>query len=340
MKRVGIIFLGFCFISMMAGGPVLAQDKTKVEFCGYSVGSPQYIWTAAHANLVNKYSKAVMATPAFCGAETAVVKMLGQGKTQFGEVCALELEFAKQGLWGFKKDPKQGKEFYEKIRAVYFQPYGTIEMVTLAESGIKSFKDFKGKKISFGSAAHTGHPIMKYALEAEGLTEGKDYTAVYLSCGSGHGPDAVADRTCAACYCISPGGMPSVMNLSTLNKIRIVGFSSSDVQKKFFAMMDEKFGQNHALRPSVSPPGIYGKNQVNTEPTLSVAYDLIWATRADLDANVVYEVTKALFDHLDEFYQTAGDPSRNVTLKDAVKNIPLPIHPGAEKYFREKGVLK
>ena len=186
MKKKVFIFTCACVVWGMCLNNVLAHKKPMFSIASYSVGSTQYLWTASHANLINKYSTKMQATAAFCGAETAVVKLLGQNKIEFGEVANIELEFAKRGEWGYSKQPEAGKEYVKNIRAVFFEPYGSMQMITLADSGIKSYKDLKGKKVSLGSAAHTAHPILKMAFEIEGLKQG-DYTALYMSGGSGAG---------------------------------------------------------------------------------------------------------------------------------------------------------
>jgi len=338
MKKIVVVIFSISICMVLGLTSVLAQQKTNVQYCAYSVGSTQYIWTAAHANLINKYSKKIQATPTFCGAETAVVKLLGQGKIEFGEVNNMELEFAKRGEWGYSKSQDAGKEYAKKIRAVFFQPYGSMQMITLADSGIKSYKDIKGKRVSLGSAAHTAHPILKMAFKIEGFDE-KEYHAVYFSGGSGQGPDGCADRTLDAYYTNNPSTQPASMNLATLNKIRLFGYSSPEKSKEFFDMIDTKYGKG-LLRPIALQPGLYGKNQVNTEPVNCIAFDLIIATRADLGDEIVYEFTKNLFDNLKEFYETAGKDSNLITLEGAMKNISIPFHPGALKYYKEKGLVK
>lgn len=339
MKRKVFIFTCACVVFFgMCLNNVFAQQKTNVQYCAYSVGSTQYIWTAAHANLINKYSKTLQATPTFCGAETAVVKLLGQGKIEFGEVCNMELEFAKRGEWGYSKSQEAAKESVKKIRAVFAQPYGSMQMITLADSGIKSYKDLKDKRVSLGSSAHTAHPILKMAIKIEGLDE-KEYHPVYFSGGSGQGPDGCADGTLDAYYTNNPSTQPSSMNLATLNKIRLLGFSSPDKSKEFFDMIDKKYGKG-LLSPIVLQPRLYGKNQVNTEPVNCIAFDLIIATRADLGDETVYEFTKNLFENLKEFYETAGPDSKLITLEGAMKNVGIPFHPGALKYYKEKGLIK
>lgn len=338
MKKTTFILFVLCIFALLISTTTSAEQKLNVQYCSYSVGSTQYIWTAAHANLINKYSTKIQATPTFCGAETAVVKLLGQSKIEFGEVANMELEFAKRGEWGYSKQPEAAKEYVKNIRAVFFEPYGSMQMITLADSGIKSYKDLKGKRVSLGSSAHTAHPILKMAFEIEGLKEA-DYKPVYFSGGSGQGPDGCADRTLDAYYTNNPSTQPSSMDLASINKIRLFGFSSPAKSREFFDMIDKKYGKN-LLQPITLKPGLYGKNQVNTEPIDCIAFDLVIATRVDLDDNTVYEFTKSLFDHLPEFYDTAGNDSKLITLAGAMKNINIPFHPGALKYYREKGLIK
>jgi len=338
-QKLGMILLGVCFCFIVGESTLLAQQKVNAQYCSYSVGSTQYIWTVAHANLINKYSKKIQVNPSFCGAETAVIKLLGQGKTEFGEICNMEVEFAKRGEWGYKKNPEDAKNYVKKLRAVFYEPYGSMQMITLANSTIFSYKDLRGKRVSLGSAAHTAHPILKLAFKTEGLDwEKGDYSPVYFSGGSGQGPDCCADGTLDAYY-NNPSRQPSTMNITTTHKIRLFGFSSLEKSKEFFAVMDKTYGKG-LIRPIVLQPKLYGENQVNTEPVNCIAFDLIIATRADLDDEIVYEFTKHLFDNLKEFYETGGMDSKLITLEGAMKNISIPFHPGALKYYREKGLIK
>ena len=61
-------------------------------------------------------------------------------------------------------------------------------------------------------------------------------------------------------------------------------------------------------------------------------------TRADLSDDLVYAMTKAIFDHLDSLV-AAHAAAKRITIEGAVTNLPIPLHPGAEKYFKEKGVM-
>ena len=105
-------------------------------------------------------------------------------------------------------------------------------------------------------------------------------------------------------------------------------------------MIEKKYGKG-MLRPYSCLPGTYGKMQVNTEPTSCIAFDLVIATRANMSDDLVYDFTKALFENLPQFFtRLPGKDAKLITLADAMKNVNIPFHPGALKYYREKGLIK
>jgi len=342
MRKKILFYVLIVFFSVGAGTALFADDRREINICSYSVGSIQYIWTAQHAKLINKYSDKIKATATFCGAETATMKLLAAKRTDFGESCAMEFEFAKRGEELYRRySPEESKKkFFDPMAQVYHQPYGSMMFFVHDDSLIKTFSDVTGKKGSLSSAACTIGPICKEVFRVHGLEYNKDYTAVHYSCGSGQAPDALADRTLDFFECNNPGRQPSVENIHVQNKIRRVPFAPGKLDE-FFKHMDKKYGKgNHGLYVEVVEKGRYGKNDTTPFDVKYVAYDLIMTTRKDQDEGVVYEYLKALFDHLDEFHEI-GAYSNLVTLEGAVQHLhsEVPMHPGAARYFYEKGVL-
>ncbi len=342
MRKLLIILAIVFGCIFLLGNLTLADDKKEIDICCYSVGSIQYIWSAQHAKLINKYSNKIKATAAFCGAETASVKLLAKKKTDFGEVAPLEFEFARRGEELYQRyGPEKSKaEFFDQLAQVYHQPYGAMMFFVLDDSPVKTLADVGSKKGSLSSAACTIGPICRMILEVHGLEENKDYTAVHYSCGSGQAPDALADRTIDFFECNNPGRQPSVDNIHVRNKIRRVPFAPGKLDE-FLAYMDKKYGEgNHGLYKLVVEKGRYGDNDATPTDVEYPAYDLIMTTYRDQDEEVVYEYVKALFDHLDEFHEI-GAYADMITLEGAVQHLhaELPMHPGAARYFYEKGVL-
>lgn len=343
MKKISFIFMLVLGSMVILNGMSLAADpRENIDICTYSVGSIQYIWSAKHAQLINKYSKKYKATAAFCGAETATHKLLASNKTDIGESAAMEFEYAKRGEELYKKygAAESKKKFFDPMAQVWHQPYGAMNFFVLDDSPVKILTDLKGRKGSLSSAACTVGPLCYAILKIHGLEVNKDYTAVHYSCGSGQAPDALADRTLDFFECNNPGRQPSVENIYVQNKIRRVPFASGKL-KEFYDYMDKTYGaDNHGLYTEIVPKGTYGSNDTTPGDVEYVAYDLIMTTRKDKSEDMVYEYLKALFDHLDEFYEI-GAYSKMITLKGAVEHLhsEMPMHPGAARYFYEKGVL-
>jgi hypothetical protein len=84
------------------------------------------------------------------------------------------------------------------------------------------------------------------------------------------------------------------------------------------------------------PKGTY-RGQDHDVPTVGVANFII--ARAEMDEKTAYEMTKAIFENLDRLSQ-AHAAAKDIKLANAMKGLPVPVHPGAEKYYREKKLLK
>jgi TRAP transporter TAXI family solute receptor len=85
------------------------------------------------------------------------------------------------------------------------------------------------------------------------------------------------------------------------------------------------------------PAHVYGANQMNAGPVETGAAWVGIGVRKGVPDEVVYRATKAFWDHIDELY-AQGEALKNVSLANALKHMPTPLHPGALRYYREKGV--
>jgi hypothetical protein len=90
---------------------------------------------------------------------------------------------------------------------------------------------------------------------------------------------------------------------------------------------------------NVIAPDAYGDNQVNTSPTRTHGALVNFSARMDLDEEVVYQVTKAIWEHVDELHEAAAWMKDVISLDKALELIPMRLHPGAERYYREIGMV-
>ena len=264
----------------------------------------------------------VDATPQSAKGMVAQARIIAKGGAQFAWGLGGPV-----GAWAYKGQHRFEKEGAKKnLRSVLSYPFGMFQWVTLADSGIKSVNDFKGKKVSVGSAASTTQTFARFFLPAHGLKSG-DYKE--LTPGFSGGFNSLRDKAVDAHLTMGLPPMSVVQELTALNKIRLV-----DMDKAALAKVAKDYGPGISV-VSIAP-GTYGKNQANEKPVNTLFMFFGFSTSADVPADTVYKVTKTLFENLKEFQGTAK-AAKNVTLKDACAGLSFPLHEGAKRYYKEIG---
>ena len=196
----------------------------------------------------------------------------------------------------------------------------TIQIVTTEKSGIKSVEDLKGKKVSVGAPGSGTNPNAEQILEVYGLTfddiDKKDLSFDESTAG-------IQDGTIDAAFVTAGTPTGAVEGLSATEDIVIVPIE----QDKIDALI-EKYP--YYVQDEV-PEGTY--SLAKTVPTVAVQAMLV--VRDDLSEDVVYDITKAIFENLD---QVAHAKAKLIKVENALNGVGIDVHPGAQKYFDEKGV--
>ena len=199
-----------------------------------------------------------------------------------------------------------------------------IQIVARADSGIHSLADLKGKRISVGAPKSGTELNARRIFKAAGLSY-KDFAQVqYLPFGES--VQLMKNHQLDVTLQSAGLGVSSIRDLAATNKIVIVPIPKSVVEKT----------GNPAYRSDVIPAGTYD-GQDKAVPTVAIQNFLI--TRAGVSDADVYAMTKALFTHRDQLI-AAHNAAKGITLSHALLKTPLPLHPGAAKYYREVGLLK
>jgi TRAP transporter TAXI family solute receptor len=212
----------------------------------------------------------------------------------------------------------------KKLRAVGGIYSNYIQIVASADSGIKSLADLKGKRISVGAPKSGTELNARAVLHAAGI-EYKDFAKVeYLPFGES--VELMKNRQLDATLQSAGLGVSSLRDLATSQKIVVLPIPA-DVVKKI---------GDAAYQPATIPANTY-EGQDHDVPTAAIQNFLV--TRADLPADTVYKMTKAVYENKDALV-AAHAAAKGIDKANAVKSLPVPLHPGAEKYFKEAGVLK
>ncbi len=198
----------------------------------------------------------------------------------------------------------------------------------LAPTGrIEDLADFHGRRFSIGARYSGAEGSAKHILGGLGIVPGEHFRPVYL--GYGPSADALQDRVIDGMN--TPAGIPVgavTRALATDPGLVILGFDEDQRERANGRYRD-------LWRRYEIPAGTY-PNQPESVTTIAQANLL--AVHADVDDDAVYALTRALFENL-PFLHAFHSATRELTLETALDGLPVPLHPGAERYFREQGML-
>lgn len=306
--------IALCAVAVM---PAAAQ-----QFINILTGGTSGIYYPIGVALSQVYTKAIPEAKSSVQATKASVENLNLLQAGRGEI-ALTLADALSDAWngneevGFKTPLK-------KLRGVSGVYSNYIQIVASAESGIKTVADLKGKRISVGAPKSGTELNARAILKAAGLSY-KDFAKVeYLPFGES--VELIKNRQLDVTLQSAGLGVASIRDLATSVKIVVVPIPADVVAKVGDA----------AYQAGMIPAGTYD-GQTQDTPTAIIPNFLV--THDGVPAELVYKMTKAMYDNLDMLV-AAHAAAKAIKLADAVKGMPVPLHPGAERYYKEKGLIK
>ncbi|MCP1419503.1 TRAP transporter TAXI family solute receptor [Pseudomonas laurylsulfativorans] len=210
-----------------------------------------------------------------------------------------------------------------KLRAIGGAYPNYIQIVASKESGIKTLADLKGKTISVGAPKSGTELNARAIFKAAGLTYEDMGKVQYLPFAES--VELIKNRQLDATLQSSGLGMAAIRDLSSVMPLNYIAIPTEVVAK---------IG-NPAYQSAMIPANTYD-GQVEAVPTVAITNILV--TRADVPDEVAYEMTRLLFDNLTRL-GNSHSAAKDIKLESAAKNLPIALHPGAERYYREKGAL-
>jgi len=276
---------------------------------------------AGLADIINKKLTGYNASAEVTAASKVNCIMVNDGKSDIALVLGDTLSYGYKGekLGGFSK-PLTNLRVIANIYA------NTIQIVARKDSGVTKLADLKGKKVSVGAPGSGTEINARQIFAAAGMSYADFGRTDYLSFSES--ADQMKNRAIDVTLMSSGLPNPGIMDIATSQDITLVPIAGEllkvlDKETPFFV-------------PAVIPKGTY-KGQDHDVSSVGIPNFLI--VRGDLDENTVYEITKAMFENLDRLVQ-AHAAAKGIKLENAAKGLPVPLHPGAAKYYREKGLMK
>ena len=300
-------------------GAVQAQ---QAQFINILTGGQSGVYYPLGVALSQIYAKAIPNARATAQVTKASAENLNLLQAGRGEL-AFALGDAVSDAW--KGDAEAGfKTKLDKLRGLSATYNNYIQIVASADSGIKTLADLKGKRVSVGAAKSGTELNARAILKAAGLSYADLGKVEYLPFGES--VELMKNRQLDATLQSAGLGVASIRDLATAVKIVVVPVPAEVVAKVGDA----------AYQAAVIPANTY-TGQTADVPTAAIPNFLV--THAGVSDELAYQMTKAMYENLDTLY-AAHNAAKAIKRENAVKGMPIPLHPGAEKYYREVGVLK
>lgn len=312
MKRILALVLGLCLLMSV---PAFAK-----EYFILGTGGTAGTYYALGGDIAALWMKHldVDVTPTATAASKANILMIDQGEA--------ELAFAQNDTMFYAAigDPVifngEKIESFAAIGSLYPE---AVQIVVGADTDIKKVADLKDKNVSIGASGSGTLYNALQVLEAAGLTE-KDIKPQYLNFAES--AESFQNRQVDALFITA--GIPNPAIIEAANKRPIRLLVLDDEQMKG---LQEKYS---FYVPVTVPQATYDGM---TEDLVIPSTNAVLICAKSLDEEMVYQLTKTLFENLGELTHAKG---KEINAEYAVTGLPVPLHPGAERYYKEIGVIK
>lgn len=298
-----------------------ATSARAEEFINVLTGGTSGVYYPLGVALSKIYGDNIAGARTQVQATKASVENLNLLQAGRGEI-GFSLGDSVQMAWdGNKEAGFPGK--LDKLRGIAAIYPNYIQIVASQESGVKTLADLKGKSLSVGAPKSGTELNARAILKAAGMSYEALGKTEYLPFAES--VELIKNRQLDATLQSAGMGVASIRDLATSLKINVVAVPAADV---------EKIGAPYMA--AVIPAGTY-EGQTEDVPTAAVGNFLI--THDGVSDETAYQMTKLLFDNLPAL-TAAHAAAKAIDVKKALDGMPVPLHPGAERYYKEIGVLK
>jgi len=321
MRKFKAVLMSAALGLGLAAGAVQAEERVFFGIATGGTGGTYYPLGGMLAQVISNNAelegKKLSATAETGNASVANAGLLGRGDIESAFVAADILDSAYHG-----KNQFEGKAL-TNLRALGALYPETVQLV--AQPGLESFTDLKGHSVSSGSPGSGQWQLLGDLLDAYGMTRddvSEDYSSFSQSA------EKLKDGNLDASLITAGSPTASIVELANGHDISIIPLAGAPI---------EKLRESQPYYASVVlPAGTYKGVDQDVE---TIAVRAIWATHADLPDDVAYAVTKALYENT----ETLGKvhvKGKEISVQTALESVSIPLHPGAERYFREKGIIE
>ena len=298
----------------------LGAGAQNISIATGGTGGVYYPLGGGMAAVLSKHVPGMQATAEVTGGSVDNLKLIGSGKPYIGFTMTDASQDAYRG-----EDKFKGNKVPLKTLMVLYP--NRMHVVSVEGRGIAKMADLKGKRVSTGSPGSATEVMAFRLLEAAGLDKDRDVKRERL--GVAESVNAVKDGKIDAFFWV--GGLPTagVTDLANTPGTKLKMVDHADA----VAAMNKKYGNLYL--EDVIPKDVYkGMDTDNKQATVMN----ILVSHENMDDKTAYNIVKTIFDKRDDLIAVHKE-AVNIKLENQKANAtPIPFHPGAVKYFTEKGV--
>lgn len=313
-----------------------ALEAKELVFSGVSPTSQDYAMAVVWSNILAKKSPDIRMTVVDNGSVKGLRKL---AKEQV-DICPIGSPHYKDAIQKggkFAKDPDALIAAYKKMSVLFAITTSAAQYIARVDSGVKTIPDFKGKKIGIGRPGGNAGRVTTLLFKVHGIDlKAGDADGQYLK----YAPaiEQMANGTMDAT--IVWGGVPhaAVENASRQMKLRFV---SPDPAKLEAFRKNITNGEYYVFQkvPAQTIKKAYGGRVEAVGPAYFWTFPFMMVVNNSMPEETAYEITKTFWENIQTINDTSPALSL-ISLETALESISAPIHPGAEKYYKEKGILK
>ena len=318
-KTILILVLAISLVmGMLSFG--MAAEKQFVAIATGGTGGTYYPLGGALAQLLSNTVEGLIVTAQTGNASRANCNLISRGQieTAFSQANVTYWSYSGTGIYS-------NEPVLTNLRGIAALYPETIHIVATKASGIKTVEDLKGKSVGVGAPNSGTAADAEIILQAHGITF-DDVKVDYIDFNEV--AQRLIDGQIDAGFTTAGFPTSSIINIATKRDIVLIPISAEKIKELTDAI--PYYGA------TVIPGGLY-KGVAEDVPAL--ATPALWICDANLPPTLVYKMTKALWENR-EILAKVHSQGKNVTLETAIDGIGIPLHPGAELYYKEVGLVK
>lgn len=324
MRKFRILFMTLVTIGLLAAcsdgtggdGGESDQENERASLATAGTGGAWYPIGGGIANIISENSDSLDVSAEVSNGGVENIRLINDGTNDFGFA---NTDIVYEGYHGEGTYEEDGEMNILSVANLY---PSTFQAVVLKESGIKSIGELKGKSVAVGPPASSSEIMGWDILKAYGISK-DDINGQTISFEEG--VDALRDGNVDAVFVMSAAPNSQIMEVATTKDIEVLPIDEE--------MIDLLIEEVPYYSETTIPAETYN-NQEQDIDTLSLGSTIV--VNADVSDNAVYEFTKWLFENVDEVKELHSI-AKDITIDNAT-DMPIPFHPGAEKYYEEEGI--